>query len=171
MNNTPSIKNNNFNNKKRIWVMGSSGVSVSPLKEVPQIELAAPVVITSPRQKTKVMSRIPSCPLLACLCGNSEFWLRPPLPGKDDCEWVCKVCHPHPKELKGITWYIVPPRDQEPLKVPPKEKKPLTDNERMGLPPDYPPYPSPCPKCGSEFYWPGEKDWQCCECQPRPEED
>lgn len=170
MNNTTSIKNNNINNKKRIWVMGSSGISATVLKEAPQIE-SAPAKVIAPHQKAKVMSYVPSCPRLACLCGNSEFWLRPPLPGKDDCEWVCKVCHPCPKQLKGITWYIVPPRGQEALKAPPRGKKPLTDNERMGLPPGYPPYPSPCTDCGSDLYWPGSDNWLCCTCRPRPPEE
>jgi hypothetical protein len=170
MNNTTSIKNNNFNNKKRIWVMGNSGISASALKEVPQVK-SAPVAIIPPLKKTKGMSSVPPCPLLACLCGNSDFWLRPPLPKRNDCDWVCKVCHPPPPGLIGIGWYTVPPRGVITLEVSPKEKKPLTDNERMGLPPDYPPYPSPCADCGSELFWPGPDNWQCCTCKPRPEDD
>jgi len=103
---------------------------------------------------------IPSHPKHPCRCGNSKFWLRPSLPGKNDSEWLCRVCRPPPKGLEGITWYIVPP-----------PKKPLTNNERMGLPPDYPSYPSPCPDCGSEFFWPDTDNWKCCTCEPRPQED
>jgi hypothetical protein len=111
----------------------------------------------TPKKMTPM--RIPPYPTAPCRCGCHKFWLRPPLPGKGDSEWICPTCYPPPKHLKGLTWYIVPP-----------PKKAIENNELMGLPLDYPPYPSPCPDCGCDEFWSGEKTWQCCKCNP-PSDD
>jgi hypothetical protein len=61
--------------------------------------------------------------------------------------------------LKGLTWYLVPPKQTTPAKE-------VTDPL-----PDCPPYRASCPVCGGDLFVLVDKDWQCCGCNPIRDED
>jgi hypothetical protein len=138
-------KTNQSNNNK----IDNKGTVVATSPTSPLATKQGDVV---PKKRTPI--RIPPYPKAPCRCGNHKFWLRPSLPGKADEEWMCPTCSPPPKHLKGLTWYLVPPKQTTPVK------------EVASPPPDCPPYPASCPVCGGDLFILVDNKWQCCGCNP-----
>lgn len=71
----------------------------------PPVTKKSEVAKETPVARTKT----PTHPKAPCRCGCDKFWLRPPLPKREDSEWVCTQCHKIPKGLEPAI-YTVPPR-------------------------------------------------------------